>query len=86
LAQKCNRSLTAFKKEFKKRFNEPPHQWCIHQRLAHARLLLVSSGKSVNQIGNECNFPNTSHFIKLFKKEYGTTPVAYRNAHEKVSV
>ena len=26
-------------------------------------------------------FPNTSHFIKLFKKEYQMTPAAYRNRH-----
>lgn len=86
LAKKCNRSLTSFKKEFKKHFNEPPHKWCIRQRLMHARLLLVSTGRSVAEIGNECNLPNTSHFIKLFKKEYGMTPVAYRKAHERIMV
>ena len=80
LAQKCNRSLTAFKKEFKKHFNESPHKWNNRQRLMHARLLLTSTGKSIAQIGRECNFSNTSHFIKLFKKEYGVTPVAYRKA------
>jgi AraC-like DNA-binding protein len=41
-------------------------------------MLLVSTTKSVSEIGNECTFPNTSHFIKLFKKEYGNTPAAYR--------
>jgi len=86
LAQKCNRSLTSFKKEFRKHFNEPPHKWFIRQRLMYARLQLVSTNKSVAETGNECGFPNTSHFIKLFKKEYKLTPIAYRNAHEKVTV
>ena len=81
LAQKCDRSLTSFKKEFKKHFNESPHKWNNRQRLMHARLLLSSTGKSIAQIGRECNFPNTSHFIKLFKKEYGMTPVAYRKTY-----
>ena len=36
LAQKCNRSLTSFKKEFKKHFYEPPHKWFIKQRLMHS--------------------------------------------------
>ncbi|WP_419507017.1 AraC family transcriptional regulator, partial [Alistipes communis] len=27
--------------------------------------------------GSECAFPNTSHFIKLFKKEYGMTPATF---------
>ena len=29
LASKCNRSLTSFKKEFRKHFYEPPHKWFI---------------------------------------------------------
>ena len=40
LASKCNRSLTSFKKEFRKHFYEPPHKWFIRQRLMHSRLLL----------------------------------------------
>lgn len=81
LASLCNRSLTSFKKEFKRVFLMPPHQWFIRQRLMHARMLLISTSKSISQIGNECAFPNTSHFIKLFKKEYGMTPANYRNRH-----
>ena len=81
LAQKCHRSLTSFKKEFCRHFHEPPHKWFVRQRLMHARLLLISTNKSVSEIGLECNFPNTSHFIKLFKKEYGLTPAQYRHQH-----
>ena len=81
LARLCNRSPTSFKKEFKRCFYEPPHKWFIRQRLMHARLLLVSTGKPVTEIGNECNFSNTSHFIKLFRKEYGMTPANYRSRH-----
>jgi len=81
LSRLSNRSLTSFKKEFKRHFEMPPHQWYIRQRLMHARLLLVSTSKSISEIGNECTFPNTSHFIKLFKKEYGTTPATYRSRH-----
>lgn len=44
----------------------------------HSRLLLISTNKSISEIGMECNFPNTSHFIKLFKKQYGQTPATYR--------
>ncbi len=86
LAKECNRSLTSFKKEFRKRFNESPHRWSNRQRMMHARLMLISTNKSIAQIGNECNLPNTSHFIKLFKKEYGVTPGAFRKANEKVTV
>ena len=81
LAEMCNRSLTSFKKEFKRHFFMPPHRWFIKQRLIQSRLLLISTSKSISEIGIECTFPNTSHFIKLFKKQYGTTPAIYRNTH-----
>ncbi len=83
LAEKTNRSLTAFKKEFRRHFNKPPHKWFVSQRLHHSRLLLISTTKSVSEIGNECAFPNTSHFIKLFKRGYRMTPAAYRQHHLK---
>lgn len=81
LSSMTNRSLTSFKKEFRRHFDQSPHRWFIHQRLLHSRLLLVSSTKSISEIGNVCAFPNTSHFIKLFKKRYGQTPALYRHNH-----
>lgn len=81
LSTLCNRSLTSFKKEFRRHFEMPPHKWYIRQRLMHSRLLLISTSKSISEIGNECTFPNTSHFIKLFKKEYQMTPATYRHRH-----
>lgn len=81
LAQLTNRSLTSFKKEFRRLFRMPPHKWFIRQRLMHSRLLLISTSKSISEIGIECTFPNTSHFIKLFKKEYALTPATYRARH-----
>ncbi len=81
LARATHRSLTSFKKEFRRHFQLPPHKWFIHQRLMRSRLLLISTSKSISEIGNECTFPNTSHFIKLFKKEYKLTPAAYRHTY-----
>ncbi|MBQ5358390.1 MAG: helix-turn-helix transcriptional regulator, partial [Alistipes sp.] len=81
LASLSHRSLTSFKKEFRRHFVMPPHRWFIRQRLMHSRLLLISTSKSISEIGVECAFPNTSHFIKLFKKEYGHTPAIYRSRY-----
>lgn len=84
LASLSHRSLTSFKKEFKRHFAMPPHRWFIRQRLMRSRLLLISTSKSISEIGVECTFPNTSHFIKLFKKEYGLTPAIYRHQHSNL--
>lgn len=78
LARKTNRSLTSFKKEFRRQFAEPPHRWFIDQRLQRAKILLFSTSLTVSEIGNQCAFTNISHFIKLFKQRFGDTPAAMR--------
>lgn len=78
LARKTNRSLTSFKKEFRRQFAEPPHRWFIDQRLQRAKILLFSTNLTISEIGNQCAFTNISHFIKLFKQRYGDTPAALR--------
>ncbi|MDE6499663.1 MAG: AraC family transcriptional regulator [Rikenella sp.] len=78
LALRTNKSLTSFKNDFQRVFGETPHRWIIRQRLLHARLLVVSTNKAISQIGYECRFDNISHFIKLFKREFGLTPLSMR--------
>lgn len=78
LALRTNKSLTSFKNDFQRVFGETPHRWIIKQRLLHARLLVVSTNKAISQIGYECRFDNISHFIKLFKREFGLTPLSLR--------
>ena len=86
LASMCNKSLTTFKKEFKEYFNESPHKWFINERLVHTRLLLISTNKSISEISNECNFTNTSHFIKLFKRKYSMTPSNFRTQNKQINM
>lgn len=78
LAELTNRSLTSFKKEFRRIFNSSPHHWIIEQRLDRAKVLLSVTSYTVSEIGAECGFSNISHFIKLFKQRHQHTPVAYR--------
>ena len=86
LASMCNKSLTTFKKEFKQYFHESPHKWFINERLVHTRLLLISTNKSISEISNECNFTNTSHFIKLFKRKYLVTPSNFRAQNKNSNI
>jgi AraC-like DNA-binding protein len=77
-AAKTNRSLSSFKKKFREFYNEPPHRWVVRQRLMHARLQVISTDRDISVIAEECRFPNPSYFIRLFRKEFGMTPVQYR--------
>ncbi len=78
LAELTNRSLTSFKKEFKRLFNASPHRWIVEQRLDRAKIMLASTSRTVSEIGAECAFANISHFIKLFRHRYNETPASFR--------
>lgn len=57
-----------------------PHQYLLRVRIGKAKLLLVSTDKTVSQIGRETGFEDDSTFISAFGKITGTTPLKYRKA------
>jgi AraC-like DNA-binding protein len=79
----CGRSLSTFKRDFAKTFGTSPGSWLIKKRLEHSRYLLETTEKNVYEIIFDCGFKNRSHFIRIFKDEYGTTPNKYKNSIKK---
>lgn len=67
---------------FSDAFGIPPLKYLNKKRLEAAENLLFSSDKKIHEIALAVGFESTNHFINLFKKEYGTTPQAYREAHQ----
>lgn len=80
LAMRTNKGLTAFLNEFQRVFGDRPRRWIIKQRLLHARLLVLSTHMTISDIARKCKFENVSHFIKLFKREFGNTPLRLRQS------
>jgi len=77
-ARLCERSLSSFKRDFKKYFNTTPSKWLINKRLDYAKGLLLTSNLSVNEICYETGFKNPSHFIRSFKKKYSLPPKQFK--------
>jgi len=77
-AELCNRSLSAFKRDFQKIMRTSPGKWLLEKRLSHARLLLSNTVKTVNEIAFESGFENASHFTRSFKERYHATPSSIR--------
>ena len=50
-------------------------------RLGHARRLLTETENSVGVIARECGFMSAVYMDRLFKRQYGCTPRAYREKH-----
>lgn len=65
-------------REFSKYFKESPIQFLNHTRIKVAKNLLLTTDASVHEIGNMVGIANTNHFINLFKRETGATPLAFK--------
>jgi AraC-like DNA-binding protein len=74
LADLANCSLAKFKRDFQQRYGTSPRAWINSRRLEHAAMLLQNTSRTVGEVADECGFESTSHFIRLFRKEYGCTP------------
>ncbi len=77
-ANLCNRSLSAFKRDFKQTFGMPPLKWLIEERLKYAKTRLLTTEENINDIAFHSGFESTSHFIRSFKKHYGLPPLRFR--------
>lgn len=77
-AQLCNRSLSAFKRDFQKIYGQTPGKWLLERRLAHAKMLLMKADLSVSEIAYDSGFENLSHFSRAFREHFGAPPVAFR--------
>ncbi|HMF73917.1 MAG TPA: AraC family transcriptional regulator [Flavitalea sp.] len=77
-AKLCNRSLSSFKRDFYKIYGAAPANWLLNKRLQYAMRLLRNSDKPINDISFESGFENSTHFARVFKKQYGSAPLRYR--------
>ena len=69
-----SRSLTTFKTDFAKVFNQPPGRWLLQRRLQEAHYLMHQQGKKPSDVYLEVGFEDLSHFSFAFKKAYGVAP------------
>lgn len=71
-------SVGYFHSLYRRFFNTTCIRDVILSRLQSAGELLRSTSMSVEDIAAQCGYNHTEHFIRQFKKEYGTTPNKYR--------
>jgi len=78
LSDAAHLSSFHFLRLFKATYEVTPIQYLTHLRLKKACGLLKKTKQAVGLIGSSCGFENQSSFIRLFKKEFGATPQAFR--------
>jgi AraC-like DNA-binding protein len=52
--------------------------WIVAGRMAEARRLLLHSDERVDMIAERVGYADATHFIRMFRREHGATPAAWR--------
>lgn len=73
-----NRSLSAFKRDFKEHFQTSPGKWITNRRLKRAKNMLQTGNKSITQVAFDCGFKNSSHFSRVFKETFNISPSGFK--------
>jgi len=63
----------------KKEFGKNLKDMLMEVKMAEVCNLLENTNKTIETIINEIGYTNSSYFYKVFKKQYGCTPMDYRN-------
>jgi AraC-like DNA-binding protein len=79
LAEQNNLSVSSFKREFAKLYNDSPANYIKNKRLEKAAQLLRVSDQRITDIAFDCGFNDLANFTKSFSDKYSVTPTNYRN-------
>ena len=78
MADLCHLSPSYFSRLFTREMGEGFTTYVNRQRVEIAKKELRSTTKSISQIATDLGYLNISHFINLFKRFEGITPLVYR--------
>lgn len=83
LAERARMSRSSYLRRFKEFTDTSPGAFIQKLRTEAAAGLLSSTALSVGAIAEETGFYDTPHFIRVFREQYGVSPLEYRkNAKE----
>ena len=68
---------------FRTSIGTTPIQYLKQYRIQQAACLLISTGKRISDIAQDCGFQDISYFTKSFREQIGCTPSAYRKTERR---
>lgn len=82
MAEKCCLSPNYFQSLFSQAFDQSPNNYLKALRLQEAVRQLSYTNKPVSQIAYAIGYDDEAYFSRLFSKNYGISPSAYRKKHQ----
>jgi AraC family transcriptional regulator len=83
LASLAGLSNSYFSRAFKGAFDETPHAFILRRRVARARAEMLGSEEPLAQIALACGFADQAHLARIFRRETGSAPSAWRLANRR---
>ncbi len=81
VVQAAGVSRRTFDRKVKEALGRTPHEELERVRIERASDLLLESALTVSQVARKCGFSRVSYFARVFRRERGCTPGAFRKAH-----
>jgi AraC family transcriptional regulator len=78
MARECGLSVAHFSRAFRVSTGEAPHRWQLRRRVEVAKSRLLNEKLSLSEVAMACGFADQSHFTRVFTREIGTSPGAWR--------
>ncbi|WP_223599483.1 AraC family transcriptional regulator [Chryseobacterium sp. GVT01B] len=83
LAQQSNLSVSSFKREFAKLYEDTPANYIRNKKLEKAAELLLISDERITDIAFDCGFNDLATFTKNFSDKFHISPSAYRQERKE---
>lgn len=78
VARAVGRSTTHVASVVREETGRTVGQWILEYRMAEARRRLRGTDEQVGVIAERVGYADVTHFIRLFRREHGSTPAAWR--------
>jgi transcriptional regulator GlxA family with amidase domain len=78
LAAHANMSVRTFTRRFREETGASPAQWMLRQRIDHARVLLETTGLSVDQVAKRAGLGSATSLRQHLHRMIGVAPTTYR--------
>lgn len=84
-AEACSMSVGHFERCFRMSAGMSPHRWITSIRMKKAKQLLIDTSSSITDVARQCGYTEQCHFTRIFTREVGISPGAWRRLLNNLS-